>query len=220
MKNNVIKKALYEFCGNFYHKKLEQILYLFKSAHEFRKAEVNSFYNRLDYFNSLKTFFSNDLVLYLEFGVYKGESMKYFRANLNSESTCVGFDTFTGLPEVWNSNPKGKFDVNGAIPNIENVLWKQGLFQDTLPQFIRDNSVGLKHKLIIHLDADLYSSTSFILYNLYPYLKSGDIILFDEYFSFRNGNHEFKSFHDFLETYHIEYVPLAKTLEQFAIRIL
>lgn len=70
--------------------------------------------------------------------------MKYFRANLNSESTCVGFDTFTGLPEKWNSNPKGKFDVNGAIPNIDNVLWKQGLFQDTLPQFIRDNSGWFK----------------------------------------------------------------------------
>ncbi len=146
--------------------------------------------------------------------------MKYFRANLNSQSTCVGFDTFTGLPEEWNKYPKGLFDVNRVIPNIDDVLWKQGLFQDTLPQFIRDNTDGLKSKLIIHLDADLYSSTSYVLYNLYPYLKTGDIILFDEYFSFRNGNHEFKSFHDFLETYHIKYEPLAKTLEQLAVRIL
>jgi hypothetical protein len=220
MKNTFLKKAVYEFCGIFYNKKFEQLLYLFKSASQFRNADVKFYLDRFDYFNNLKNFIYDDIVLYLEFGVYKGDSMNYFRANLNSKSTCVGFDTFTGLPEEWNSNPKGKFDVDGNIPSIDNVLWKQGLFQDTLPPFIRENSVGLKHKLIIHLDADLYSSTSFILYNLYPYLKSGDIILFDEYFSFRNGNHEFKAFHDFLETYHIKYEPLAKTLEQFAIRIL
>src|SRR5277367_3439257 len=41
-------------------------------------------------------------VNYLEFGVYRGESMRSWLASLSRpDSRFAGFDTFTGLPERW-----------------------------------------------------------------------------------------------------------------------
>ena len=50
------------------------------------------------------------------------------------------------------------------------------------------------------IDADLYSATLFVLTTFAPYLKKGDIIFFDE---FSVPTHEFKVFHDFVQSYYI-----------------
>ncbi len=55
------------------------------------------------------------------------------------------------------------------------------------------------------MDADLYSSTIFVLTQLYPYLQPGDIILFDE---FNVPLHEFKAFNEFTKAFYIELKPL------------
>ena len=57
---------------------------------------------------------------------------------------------------------------------------------------------------IIHLDADLFSSTIFVLSQLYPYLKKGDIIFFDE---FNVANHEFLAFKIFTESFYVKLRP-------------
>lgn len=45
-------------------------------------------------------------MLYLEFGVYKGESLRYWARELkHPDSKLHGFDSFEGLPK--------DFDVNG-----------------------------------------------------------------------------------------------------------
>ena len=65
----------------------------------------------------------------------------------------------------------------------------RGIFQESLHPFIESNKELLQNKpKVIHLDADLFSSTIFVLSQLYPYLKKGDIIFFDE---FNVANHEF-----------------------------
>ncbi len=110
----------------------------------------------------------------------------------------------------------------GNIPDIDDkrVNFVKGLFSDTLPDFIEKNKETLNSKqLLIHLDADLYSSTFYVLQELRKYIKKGDLILFDEFFSFRNANTEFRSFFDFIVVFPFNYTAYAKTLEQFCIRI-
>ena len=43
-----------------------------------------------------------------------------------------------------------------------------------------------------------------------PYLQKGDIIIFDDFFTFTKTTHEFKAFCDFFELFKMEYVPLFK----------
>jgi hypothetical protein len=51
------------------------------------------------------------------------------------------------------------------------------------------------------LDADLFSSTLFTLTSLAPFLKKGDIILFDE---FVVPTHEYLAYQQFIESYYIK----------------
>lgn len=55
------------------------------------------------------------------------------------------------------------------------------------------------------MDADLFSSTLYVLTSLAPFLKSGDIIIFDE---FNVPNHEFLAFEAFINSYYFEYEVL------------
>lgn len=147
-------------------------------------------------------------IIYLEFGVASGASFRWWlNTNQNAASTFHGFDTFEGLPENW-----GVFYSKGAmkfdLPDIRDnrAHFYRGLFQDTLVPFIRNNSERLQAaRLILHMDADLFSSTLFTLSQLYPYLKPGDLILFDE---FNVPRHEFKAYKIFTDCYHISLKPL------------
>jgi hypothetical protein len=58
---------------------------------------------------------------------------------------------------------------------------------------------------VVHLDADLYSSTLFALTSLASRLKPGDILLFDE---FAVPLHEYRAFMDFLSAYRFDYEVL------------
>ena len=54
---------------------------------------------------------------------------------------------------------------------------------------------------IIHLDADLFSSTLFVLSSLAPFLNRGDILIFDE---FNVPDHEFFAFRIFCDSWYIK----------------
>jgi len=139
---------------------------------------------------------------YLEFGVCTGESLKWWVANTKHKDTqFYGFDTFEGLPESWGTYKKG--DMMANIPIIEDtrVNFIQGLFQETLPGFLIKNPIKNGKRKIIHLDADLFSSTLFALTSLAPYLKKGDVLMFDE---FNVPNHEFYAFKCFCESYYVK----------------
>ncbi len=145
----------------------------------------------------------NGPIDYLEFGVATGTSFIWWEKKITHEDAVFhGFDTFTGLPEDWGHFKKGDMSSNNEKPTIEGNRhhWYQGLFQVTLPKFLKDYSGD--RKKIIHLDADLFSSTLYVLTSLSPYLKKGDIIMFDE---FNVPMDEFRAFQDWVDSYYIEY---------------
>jgi hypothetical protein len=146
-------------------------------------------------------------VNYLEFGVSRGFSFRWFLDALkHQDSRFYGFDTFTGLPEDWGPFKKGTMSNNNQPPEINDARGKfyQGLFQQTVPGFLKEWDPSRKN--VIMLDADLYSATLYVLTQLGTLLKPGDIILFDE---FAVPTHEFKAFSDFVEAYYIKFELIA-----------
>jgi hypothetical protein len=159
---------------------------------------------------------------YLEFGVYQGASMRWWVAHIAcSEARFFGFDCFEGLPESWGIVQKGTFDTGRQVPQIDDprVEFVVGLFQDTVVPFLQRAS--LNRRKIIHMDADLYSSTLYVLALLSPWLKPGDIIIFDEFGSIRMAQHEFRAFEDFTSAFRISTVRLGANalLETVAIKV-
>jgi O-methyltransferase len=145
---------------------------------------------------------------YLEFGVYRGDSLRLWLAGISHpDSRFVGFDTFTGLPERWRpTEPKGTFNANGDIPDIDDprCSFEVGLFQDTLPAFVA--RTDLSGRLVINLDADMFTSTLFVLTTLAAHLKCGDIIFFDE---FSCPLDEFRAFEEFVRSFRVKYEVIA-----------
>lgn len=139
---------------------------------------------------------------YFEFGVAEGHSFRWW-VSQSSHNDCrfFGFDTFEGLPEAWGTFDRR--DMAASLPLIDDTRVKffKGLFQDTVPGFLKGLDQKDERMKIIHLDADLFSSTLFALTSIAPFLRKGDILLFDE---FNVPNHEFLAFMMFTESYYIK----------------
>lgn len=141
---------------------------------------------------------------YLEFGVCRGESMKWWLDNTTNKNTrFYGFDTFEGLPEDWGMAFK-KGAMSADVPDFEDqrVTFVKGLFQDTLPEFLKTHPMDMGKRKVIHLDADLFSSTLYALSTLNNYLKPGDLVFFDE---FNVPNHEYYALNIFQKTFYREF---------------
>jgi len=133
---------------------------------------------------------------YLEFGVAGGDSLRWWLAQQRQpDSRFYGFDGFTGLPEAWDDLPAGHFAREGLPQGLDDPRCRlvPGLFQQTLRPFLA--SVKLAHRRVVHLDADLYSSTLYVLLHLEPHLRRGDLVLFDEFTSLE---HELRAWQDAL----------------------
>lgn len=144
----------------------------------------------------------NGPIRYMEFGVEAGRSFKWWVGhNTNPESSFDGFDTFTGLPENWNVYKAGDMSVGGNFPDVNDPRAKfhKGLFQDTLPDFLK--TIQDDRRRVFHMDADLYTSTLYVLTSVAPYLRKGDIIMFDE---FAVPRHEFLAFSEFVASYYVK----------------
>jgi len=162
----------------------------------------------------------NDEINYMEFGVADGISFKWWIAgNQNPASRFYGFDTFTGLPEDFGVMKKPDYDTKGNYPDVKDSRCEfiPGLFQDSLDGHI--NKIDFSKRLVLHMDADLYSSTLFVLTRLYSKLKKDDIIIFDE---FGVPTHEFRAFLDFTSSYYLkfEYLGAVNNYLQVGIKIL
>jgi len=158
-------------------------------------------------------------VSYLEFGVFKGDTLRHWSKLLKHPNSFLhGFDSFEGLPEDWRVLEKESFNVHGQMPQFDDrrVRLFKGWFSDTVPPYIKEFRPNAA--LVIHLDADLYSSTIFVLRQFRPFLKPGVVLIFDEFF---DREHEMKAFNEFLreESFSIECLGATRSLSQVAFRI-
>jgi len=143
--------------------------------------------------------------LWLEFGVFSGSTIN----NISKFTTdkVYGFDSFEGLPEYWRGNfIKGWFNRNGELPQVSsNVELIKGWFNETLVDFMKQQN---KKVSFIHMDADLYSSTKYVLDTLKDHMDKDCIIVFDElinYHGFDGDNGELKAFYEFVTENDVDY---------------
>lgn len=151
--------------------------------------------------------------MWLEFGVFQGASMRKIAARANLLQArgithkVAGFDSFRGLPESWRTFAgvdlgsatfaervrtekhmvKGSFNVEGRVPDIAGAEFVVGWFNETLLPFLARESGKVS---FLHIDCDLYSSTSTVLSLVGPRLTHGAVIVFDDLLNhpgFRNG---------------------------------
>lgn len=146
------------------------------------------------------TFVKGEPVTFLEFGVFKGDSIREWASlNKHQDSQFVGFDSFEGLPETWRPGQEaGHFKVNGTMPQIDDsrVRFVKGWFENTVPGFAREFTS--KNRLVLHLDADLYGSTMLPLVHFTPFMSQGTLLIFDEFY---DRQHEFKALQDWQKIY-------------------
>ncbi len=157
--------------------------------------EAKFFKSRIEIWDNIIEFFLDTDLDFYEFGVHKGESIRYFSEKLiNKNNSFIGFDSFEGLPEVYNhgSLSKGHFSTNGEIPNIDDVRVKfiKGFFNEKKNEIQNELKKSINTKLV-HFDADIYSSTLFLLFQLDNYTPY--YALFDEF-----GGDEARALYDYL----------------------
>jgi len=79
----------------------------------------------------------------------------------------------------------------------------KGWFQDTLPFFLSHFST--KKQLVIHCDADVYTSTLFVLCKLDTLMKADTIVMFDDFSSML---HDFRALSDYTRSFRRHYEVL------------
>jgi hypothetical protein len=172
--------------------------------------------------HGIQTSVKNDLIL--EFGVCSGKTINFI-AGHNPSCIIYGFDSFEGLPEDWQSCVPKKscrlLDSNVCPPLLANVCIEKGMFEDTLPTF--SNNIGNRLIGFMHVDCDIYSSTKTIFFYLKKNIRSGTMILFDEYFNYDGWeNHEYKAFSEFISENDLsyEYVAYNRLHQQVLVKII
>lgn len=162
--------------------------------------------DRWDVFDVMLQRVRDERVLYLEFGVFKARTTRYWAARLrHPEARLHGFDSFEGLPEEWAGHAKGKiFDAGGEIPVIEDarVRFFKGWFDQVLPTY----TVPEHDRLVLIMDADLHSSTTCVLRHLLPWIRQGTLIYFDE---MNHLEHEPRAFDEFMRETGLGFKPVA-----------
>ena len=74
---------------------------------------------------------------------------------------------------------KGEFDLGGQPPKVpNNVILQIGWFEKSIPDFLQENHEDIA---LLHLDPGLYSSHKTVFSLLRTRIKTGTIIIFDDY---------------------------------------
>jgi tetratricopeptide (TPR) repeat protein len=147
-------------------------------------------------------------VTVLEFGVAHGRSMRMLTERFSDPNArFVGFDSFVGLPEPWLMHQVGAFSNRGVPPALADlrVSFVKGWFQNSLPAYLDSFSFDPARRYLVHLDADLYASTLFVLNNLWPRLPDYYFIM-DDFLQ-----DDVAALFDFASAYPIELAFIAQT---------
>jgi hypothetical protein len=143
----------------------------------------------------------------MEFGVHRGRHLAALTAlrgvyePYNPHRRIVGFDTFTGFPdvaEIDRTSPSavpGRFALTDDYPrhlcdvldaheqgehlgHIQRTMIVQGDVRETLPRYLADNP----HAVIAlaYFDLDLYEPTRDAIEAVRPYLTKGSVLAFDQ----------------------------------------
>ena len=175
----------------------------------------NVFFNRLHFFNAVIALSDKSRPFY-EFGVWSGRSFEHL---IKSFKKGFGFDTFTGLPEVWNDEDKGTYSNLGLIPKIDGGEFIAGKFEDTLPKFFSSKQPLAS---LINFDADLYSSTLCALKYSNKVIDDKTILIFDEFIMNDNWEQdEYKALNEFCDNLKISYEVIAVSFftKQVAVKL-
>jgi hypothetical protein len=214
--NQSIKAALTRFGSRLNRRVIHQlnaaVNYLevgrWMAEHNYRVANRAS--SREQIFEQVGKKIQDRKVLYLEFGVWRGESINFWSKLLKHDASRLhGFDSFEGLPEYWTlENARGHFSTSGDLPKIADsrVKFFKGWFEETLPKY----TLPPHDELVINVDCDLYSSTKTVLENLKNQIGSGTYIYFDE---FSDRFHELRAFDEFIEKTGMKFQLVGATKE-------
>jgi len=146
-------------------------------------------------------------ITYIEFGVHEGYSIRYFaQKNSNQQSVFIGLDSFDGLPEDWGTVPKGTFDKKGVMPKTDDtrISFIKGLFYDSWDE-LKARLANID-TLVVHYDADLYSSTLYALSKI-DSLNMSYIAIFDEF-----TGHESRAVYNYCQAFGASVSFISKTL--------
>ena len=168
--------------------------------------------------------------LILEFGTATGRTLNQFAYWL-PDRAIYGFDSWQGLPEKFNDLPAGHFAQE--LPKVaDNCVLVQGWFgarptqdeSDVAEFTARDFAKQHKESIaLLHLDADLYSSTKTVLKAFADQIVPGTVILFNEYWNHATWEkHEYKAWQEFVKKHKVkyEYIGYASDHQEVAIRVL
>ena len=157
---------------------------------------------------------------YAEFGLWKGRNLvrAYHlsqRWGTLNDMRFIGFDSFEGIPELTENDteaaefPPGMF--TGTYEEVEQTLKAGGVdkkrrflvkgwFADTLTARTREK-LQLQNVAIAYVDCDVYQSTVPILNFLSSCLADGGVIVFDDWYCFKNDENrgQQKAFAEWLE---------------------
>ena len=172
-------------------------------------AECRRFASREELWDeAIRTVGADQAVTLLEFGVWHGYSLAYFAERFaNPQSIFIGCDSFEGLPEKWGKAPAGTFDTSGVVPGFKDprVALIKGWFQNTLEDAVALAARQRNASTLVHFDADLYSSTLFLLTRLSGVLNRYTAV-FDEF-----TGHEARALLNYVQAYGADVGFLAAT---------
>lgn len=229
----IVKTKLFKpllFLARPFYKTYNYMSYLEWVSFNKNKGYLNDYYNRNAKYKN--RYILHDTILsklnlinipidYYEFGVAKGDMIKYWASkNKHPESRFIGYDSFEGLPESWEDKEVGHFDTKGFTPETNDVRisFVKGWFQDSVYNDLKNRN--FINQSVFHLDADIFSSTLYVLFQLHIYMKPNDILIFDE---FSNFNHEFLAFEIFKKCtgrdWKYEFIGSVNNNRQIAYRI-